>query len=99
MAIQSREIWNSGDPNFPATVTMFWDDVSLFITRFIIDNTQGHFPLRAQATVLKNGREFNTTVQPGDTLDQNIPTGQANRLEITVDARGRIDGVDWHIGM
>lgn len=99
MAIQSKEMWSSGSPESPATLTMFYDDQALLITRIVIDNTNGKFPLKAKAVVLANGRTFQTTVNPGDTLDQNIPTNQANRMELFVDARGRLDGVDWNIGM
>jgi hypothetical protein len=100
MATQSRVIWDSGDPQHPATVTMFWDDVALLLTRVEIDNTTGQFPLKAQAVVLANGRSFQTTVQPGNTFAQNIPTGAATRMELFINAtNGRLDGIEWHLGM
>ena len=99
MAIQSKVMWTSGMPENPATLTMFWDDQTLLITRIVIDNTQGKYPLKAKAVVNANGRTFQTTVNPGDTLDQAIPTNQANRMELFLDAKGRLDGVDWNIGM
>lgn len=97
MATQSRVIWDNGHPESPATVTIFWDDVTLFLTRVEIDNTQGLQPLHVSATVLKNGRTFDRTVAVGDTLNQNIPTNQANRLELFINQKGFLDGVDWSI--
>lgn len=100
MAIQSRVLWTSGKPNNPASVTIFWDDAAspMVLTRVIIDNTQGDLPVRMTATVTSNGRTFSTTVQPGDTFDQNIPTNPANRLAVFINAQGRLDGVDWNVG-
>lgn len=99
MAIQSRVQWDNGNPDHPATVTIFWDDVSLLLTRVVIDNTLGLYALPAKATVTANGRTFNATVQPGNTLDQAIPTGAATRLQLTINPdNGRLDGVDWQIG-
>jgi hypothetical protein len=99
VATQSRIKWTNGDPLHPATVTIFWDDVTLFLNRVVVDNTQGIYPLPCKATVLKNGRTFQATVQPGNTLDQAIATNQANRMELFINPdNGRLDGVDWSIG-
>jgi hypothetical protein len=79
---------------------MFWDDVSLLLTRVIVDNRTGpaSWPLHVVATVDKNGRTFNQTVQPGNILDQSIPTNQASRLELTINPdNGRLDGVTWSV--
>jgi len=99
MAIQSRVQWGNGNPQHPANVTIFWDDQTLLLTRVIVDNTNGLYPLPCTATVNANGRTFNVTVQPGDTLDQNIPTNQAGRMELSINPiNGRLDGVTWNIG-
>ncbi len=100
MATQSRVIWDNGLPATPATVTMFWDDVSLLLTRVVIDNRTGPpgWPVTATATVNKNGRTFNATVQPGNILDQNVPTNTASRMELFINPdNGRLDGVTWSI--
>lgn len=99
MATQSRVQWTNGNPDHPANVTIFWDDQSLLLTRVIVDNTNGIYALPCKATVNANGRTFNVTVQPGDTLDQNIPTNQAGRMELSINpTNGRLDGVSWQIG-
>jgi hypothetical protein len=73
-----------------------YDDVALLITRVLCDNTTAPGTTKGTATVLKNGRTYTVTVEPGGALDQRLPLNQAQRFEITIDAEGRIDGVDWH---
>lgn len=99
MAIQSRVQWENGHPEANATVTIFWDDVSLLLTSIVINNTNGPNPIPCKATVNANGRTFETTVVPGATFQQDIPTGQANRMQLSINPdNGRLDGVSWQIG-
>jgi len=54
------------------------------------------FNTRLTATVQANGRTFSQLVRPVDSpFSQNIPTGAQTKLDISIDARGRVDGVDW----
>lgn len=52
------------------------------------------WPTRATLTVLANGRSFTRRVLPGDQLNVAVPTAGAQRLDIGVDAKGRIGGID-----
>lgn len=52
------------------------------------------WPTRAILTVLASGRVFSRRVLPGDQLSVEVPTGPQQRLEIGVDLRGRIVGLD-----
>jgi hypothetical protein len=55
-------------------------------------------PTTGTLVVLANGRTLSRTVQPGNTLDEAVPGQAATRLDITVDARGRVDGIDHRFG-
>jgi len=72
-----------------------YDDVNLRLTRARCTNGSAQ-PTKGTVTVVSNGRTFSQVVAAGGSLDQAIPTGAAARLAITVDARGRVDGIDWH---
>jgi hypothetical protein len=71
-----------------------YDDVALRLTRLMCTNNSA-FATRGTITVDKNGRTFSRTVNAGSSLNVNIPTGPQARLEITIDSRGRVDGIDW----
>lgn len=71
-----------------------YDDVALRLTRILCDNTGGVYNTRGTVTVISNGRTFTALVAPGGTLDQALPTGAQTRLGITIDSRGRVDGID-----
>lgn len=98
MATQSKVQWDNGNPDHPSLVTIFWDDVSLLLTRVVADNTSGLYPLPVKATVTANGRIYEVTVQPGDVVSQVIPTNAANRLQLSINSKGWLDGIDWNIG-
>jgi hypothetical protein len=99
MAIQSRVQWDNGRPDRPATVTIFWDDVSLLLTSVVVNNTNGIYPLMCAAVVdAQPNRNFNVTVQPGSTFQQNVPTNQANRFELFMDPIHGVTGISWNIG-
>jgi len=64
---------------------------------------------RGTVTVMANGRTFSELVVPAGTpagqvpqgasvgtFSQNLPGNAQSRLEITIDARGRVDGIDHH---
>lgn len=74
--------------------TISYDDVALVLTNVSCTNNSSA-PSRGTATVQANGRTFSALVAIGGTLNQNIPTNQANRLDLTIDARGRPDGIDY----
>jgi hypothetical protein len=95
MANITKELASFENGNCVWTIT--YDDVSLLLTNISCTNNSSA-PTRGTATVQKNGRTVSALVNAnGDTLNRNIPTNQANRLELTVDARGRPDGIDYNI--
>ena len=107
MATQSRVIFeqdDNGDVAHHKRVTIFWDDVpnqqgDMPLTAVDADNRLGVYPLPISFTVLKNGRTFNVTVQPGERLQQNIGTGQAQRFDTFINpVNGRLDGIDYRMG-
>lgn len=92
MALQTRTIVSFD--NNQCVWSFEFDDVALVITRLVCVNNGPH-STRGRMTVLANGRTFTRLVAPGGSLDQAVPTQQATKLDITVDARGRVDGIDW----
>lgn len=52
------------------------------------------WPTTGTVTVESNGRTFTRTLQPGDTLDIAVPSQQQQRLDITIDDRGRVNGIN-----
>jgi hypothetical protein len=71
-----------------------YDDVGLFVTNMSCINN-GNSNTRGTVVVQSNGRTFTQLVAPGANFSQAIPTGAAVRLGVTIDARGRVDGIDW----
>lgn len=92
MALVRRTIVEFG--NGSCTWSYEYDDAAQRLTRLMCANDSAA-ATRGSITVEKNGRTFSRTVAAGDSLDVTIPTGAQARLEITVDARGRVDGIDW----
>ncbi len=79
----------------------FWeydyDDVALRLIEVRCTNN-GQWPTRGTFTVLSTGRTFSALVASGNgTLRQTLPSQQQQRLDITVDSRGRVDGIDHTI--
>lgn len=52
------------------------------------------WPSTGTVTVESNGRTFSRTLQPGQTLDIAAPSQTQQRLDITIDARGRVNGIN-----
>lgn len=92
MATQTHTLASFDDGN--CTWSMQYDDVRLLITQIACVNNSAE-PTRGSATVQATGHSFTALVDAGGSLTQVIPTGQANRLDLTVDSRGRPDGIDY----
>ncbi len=73
-----------------------YDDVALrlLVVRCINGTAQPDF---GRATSTANGRTYSRTFAANATTEQAIPTNSQNRLDITIDARGRVDGVDYQL--
>ena len=56
-------------------------------------------PRNVLVTAIRNSDNlsYQRVCVAGTTTMQTIPTGQAARLQLTVDALGRLDGVSWYI--
>lgn len=109
MTIQTRRLGGCG--NDLINWSYEWDDTNLRLTRVICTNTHATMWTRVTATVRANGRTFSAVVAPAGTpsnqlpadgfagsLSQNIPTGAAARLSLTVQpVTGRPDGIDYRL--
>jgi hypothetical protein len=73
-----------------------YDDVALRLVQIRCTNAS-EYPTRGTVTVISNGRTFSALVGPGDSLDQALPSTTQTRLGITIDALGRVDGIDHSI--
>lgn len=50
-----------------------------------------------QAVATANGRTYGMRFPPGQTTEVAIPTGPQQKLDITIDAQGRLDGVEYSL--
>jgi hypothetical protein len=99
MAIQTRTLGSVSDAQVPprsCSVTYSYDDAALVLTAVDVTNDTNQ-TVHIDATATATGRNVSVNVAAGQTLHQNVPTNQANKLAITIDARGRMDGVEWHL--
>jgi hypothetical protein len=73
-----------------------YDNVDLRIRTIRGINT-GVRSYAVTATSTSNGRQYTATVNAGVTVEQNVPTGAAQRLQLLVTPSGKLDGVEWSI--
>jgi hypothetical protein len=71
-----------------------YDDVLLRLLAVRCVNDSDH-TCRASLTQIANGRTYTRDFAPHTTQSLSIPTNVAGRINVTIDARGRVDGVDW----
>ena len=112
MAIQTRLFASCGEGEIEWTYE--WDDASQpfpRITRVLCVNAHPTMWSRLTATVKKNSRVLTVVVAPegtpanqlpsdgvAGTLDQNVPTGAAQRFELFInEGNGKPDGIDYKI--
>jgi len=72
-----------------------YDDATFFMTAFRCINNGDH-AVFAMARQVSNGREYSSTFPIG-TTEITIGTNAAQRLELTLDPFGRLDGVEYRI--
>ena len=96
MAIVERSIgeWHSTDPATPGTMTLayHYNDQSMRLVDLVCTqtgNTQAEITMQSQST----GDTIQRVYTGPGTSTETIPPGQASRFGVTIDARGRIDGV------
>lgn len=92
MAIQTYELVRMDGGAFVASYD--YDDVTLRVQTIRAVNT-GTRDYTISATVTANGITYAVTVQPGATIEQPVPQGVANRLQLTLDSAGRLRGATW----
>jgi hypothetical protein len=78
------------------TVSLDYDDASLRVLAFhIINNATRSYTISATSTV--NGKNYLFNILANSTIDQNVPPGASNRLQLSMTASGKLDGVEWSI--
>ena len=96
MATITRKVGGDGDAQRGyVEFQIDYDDRKNYLTalRCINSSTEAAW---GQATLVADGRSYDMRFPAGQTTYIAIPTGAAQRLGITVDPRGRIDGVEYH---
>lgn len=73
-----------------------WNDVSFRLTQISCVNLS-MYNSRFTATSTTTGDVIAFSCTAGAALTQNIPTGQANQFGLSLDARGRVNGVSWSV--
>ena len=100
MAIQSKVIDVARDSvsGLTAVTEVLWNDQNMRLDGVRCTNsTDRGVALTARATA--DGTTFATTFPAGATTTRNIPGGQAAKFGVTIDARGRVNGVDYAISL
>lgn len=98
MAIQSRVLGSLVDDTGQATLRVEYDDAALRLTLVeVINGTASPVAVTAQRAS-GGGQAYTFTIPAGQTRTQVVPGNAQNRLGITIDARGRLDGVEWNFG-
>lgn len=84
------------DDTTSATLELDYDDVTLSPIRVRCINTASStFTATATSTIGNHiGQQAAHTFAASQTSTVNLPTGAVNRWGVTVDARGRVDGIE-----
>lgn len=98
MTVVTRQVgvWHDAD-NAAFTITYDYDDVDLRIRAFHGDNDSLVNSAQVAAHDIAADRTYNKTCPPNTITDQNVPTGAAQRLQLFVNANGKLDGVEWSV--
>jgi hypothetical protein len=87
--------------NLQAIVEIDYDDVQLEVNAIrCVNNTSGRVDVNAVKTMSPSfGRLYQARFPGGRTTFIGIPnTPPSDRVPITIDAQGRVDGIDWQVG-
>lgn len=93
MAIQTRELVRMDEDQF--VLSFDYDDVAMQITTIRAINTNPDRGYSVTATARAVNRSSTVTIPAATTIEQPVPQGVAGRLQVTVDAAGRLRGVSW----
>lgn len=99
MAIRTKALGVLVEPEGRAELQVDWDDAAPRLTLVRIVNTHPTLTARVTATSVANpARAASLDGPPNQTTTRTLPTGQQQRLDITIDARGRLHGVEYQFG-
>lgn len=94
MAIVTKQLAMFDNGN--VTLEIDYDDATLLLRAVRCVNNSAQ-PCAYRATHLATGRNVSGSFAAGRTVSVNIPTNAAARMQITIDARGRVDGVEYQL--
>lgn len=103
MATQNKTLWTASDPTNTqnvASLSISYDDVLLRILSVTIRNPTSK-TVNYSAKSTSTGRTYSGTIPPNrpkTTVTLNNTQAQ-NRLDITITANGRLDGVEYNLGL
>jgi hypothetical protein len=100
MAIQTANKGYASDSttNTIAELQVDFDDVSMRLTAVRIVNPTAFAMYAVVRRGDGSGQTYTLSAPAGQTVEQVIPGQAANRLGVTIDANGRLDGVEYHFG-
>ena len=100
MAIQTRTLGVAVDETTDtiATLQVDYDDVALRLTAVRILNPTSKPTFVTARRASGGGPTYTMNGAPGQTTEQAIPGSAAARLGVSIDAQGRLDGVDYTFG-
>jgi hypothetical protein len=93
MTAISKDLVYMDEGAFLASFT--YDDLTLqMLAVHVENNSERDYVVSATATA--TGRDYVLTIPPG-VIDQPIPQDTVNKLQLSVRANGRLDGVEWSV--
>jgi hypothetical protein len=100
MAIQTRQLGTLIDDKNGgiATLSIDYDDALLRLTAIHLINNTTFSVFCTAIRTNGTGQRYVINVPPGQRFDQTIAGGSQARLNVTIDAQGRVDGVDYQFG-
>lgn len=100
MAIQTRVMGSCRDETngTTAVLSIDYDDALLRITGVHLVNPTTFAVFATAIRANGTGQTYTLNAAPGQTIDVAVPGGAQARLDVTIDARGRVDGVEYHFG-
>jgi hypothetical protein len=96
MAIVTKNLAILFDNGNTATVELDYDDGTMTLVTVRCRNQTARAVV-VSGVATATGRSFSQTFAANQTSTQSIPQNQANKLDVTIDARGRLDGIEYQI--
>ena len=93
MTAISKDLVYMDNGAFVASFT--YDDLTLRMLAVHVENNSARNDV-VSATATATGRNYVLTIPPG-VIDQPIPQDTVSKLQLSVRANGRLDGVQWGV--